>query len=112
MFRAHEITSYEGPFNFGIDQKKAAAQLRKLADEIENALPAGREYRALSMVDIIDSVDMNDYSMTTVVLKFATIKEGLETGKIGGPRPVAEAPAHIQERIKSEQSLDTNKPAV
>jgi hypothetical protein len=77
-FRANDITTYDHEkIAFGIDQKKAAAQLRRLADEIEKPVPnMGGEYILLQEVTITEVNSVEDFSMTTITLQFATKKRG------------------------------------
>jgi hypothetical protein len=75
-FKVDVIDNYKNQkVGFGIDQKKAAAELRRLADEIEKPLPdMGGEYICLQEAITMESVNHEDYAMTTLVLEFATKK--------------------------------------
>jgi hypothetical protein len=82
-FTVDAIDSYYHPkIGFGIDQKKAAIELRRLADEIEKPIPEmGGEYICIQEAITLETVNIDDYAMTTLVLKFATKKSD------GGIRP-------------------------
>ncbi len=66
---------YHQKIGFGIDKIKAVSELRRLADEIEKPLPGmAGEYICLQEAITLESVQHEDYAMTTLVLKFATKK--------------------------------------
>lgn len=75
-FKVDVIDNYRHEkVGFGIDQQKAAAELRRLADEIEKPVPElGGEYIVLQETITMESVQHDDYAMTTIVLQFATKK--------------------------------------
>ncbi len=75
-FKVDVIDNYRNSkLGFSIDQKKAAAELRRLADEIEKPLPdMGGEYICLQDAITMETVQRDDYAMTTLVLQFATKK--------------------------------------
>lgn len=75
-FKVDAIDNYKHEkVGFGIDQKKAAAELRRLADEIENpASHMNGEYICLQNAITMETVQQDEYAMTTLVLEFATKK--------------------------------------
>jgi hypothetical protein len=79
--RTADITSYAHPnYAFGIDRKKVAAEMRRMADDIEagakGAVGGGRGlYISFQGVTIIDEISNCDYSFTTYSFKFATNKQ-------------------------------------
>jgi len=75
-FKVDSIDNYDHPqLGFGINQQKAAAELRRLADEIEKPLPAfGGEYICLAKTITMETLIDDDYAMTSLTLQFATKK--------------------------------------
>jgi hypothetical protein len=77
-FRCEDIANYDSQsISFGVDKMKVAAQLRKLADEVEKPLPFDdpeAEYILLQGVETKYTVEHDDFAMTTITLKFATKK--------------------------------------
>lgn len=85
-FKVDVIDNYrDSKLGFGINQAKAAAELRRLADEIEKPLPELEgEYLCLQEAVTMESVQVEDYAMTTLVLQFATKKS--KPGVFPGPK--------------------------
>jgi hypothetical protein len=75
-FKVDVIDNYKNSkLGFSIDKKKAAAELRRLADEIEKPIPEmGGEYICLQDAITMETVSRDDYAMTTLILEFATKK--------------------------------------
>lgn len=78
-FEIEDIGVYHPIINFAYSKEKTAAQLRKLADQIEKTYRSTDpnvdiEYAALQEIKTEHTVYREDYSMTTISIKFVTRK--------------------------------------
>jgi hypothetical protein len=72
--KPEDFTSYHSPtYIFGLDQKKVAAELRILADALENS-STDKDYIACQNVKCTKETYRMDYSITTYTLVFASRK--------------------------------------